>query len=230
MRIRRLHDGVDVASVGSAGKYTFGFSPTAPTLAIQPKDGEIALWNVDFPMLGTRAPVTGALKVRPPSVMAPPSADPLPHSPLEPQPAVLDPEPAQFDVFMCHNGDDAAAVRAVAELLKKHDIRPWIDREQIPAGRSFQSAVQEAFPRVHAAAVFLGPAGFGPWQTEEIEVILSRGVERSLTVIGVLLPGAPEIPDSQAFLRFRTWVRFQSLDDPKALAELTRGIQQGRPS
>ena len=221
---------MDLASVGNAGKYTFGFSPTAPTLAIQPKDGEIALWNVDFPRLDTRAPVTGALKVRRPSITAPPSADPLPHPPLDAQPVVLDPEPAQFDVFLCHNGDDAAAVQAVAERLKKLDIRPWIDREQIPAGRSFQSAIQEAFPRVHAAAVFLGPAGFGPWQTEEIEVILSRGVERSLTVIGVLLPGAPEIPDSQAFLRSRTWVRFQSLEDPNALDELTRGILQSRPS
>ena len=67
------------------------------------------------------------------------------------------------------------------------------------------------------------------WQREETEVILSRGVERSFTVIGVLLPGAPEIPDSQAFLRSRQWVRFQNLEDSKALDELTWGIVQSRP-
>jgi hypothetical protein len=58
---------------------------------------------------------------------------------------------------------------------------------------------------IRAAAVFVGPGGFGPWQNHEMRAFLSEFIDRQCPVIPVLLPGAAAL-ELPVFLRRMTWV------------------------
>jgi len=117
-----------------------------------------------------------------------------------------------FDVFMCHNSQDKPAVKRLAHELRSRQIAPWLDEEQIPPGRPWQSVLTDAIPRIRTASVFVGPSGIGPWQDQEIQAFLNEFARRSCPVIPVLLsqqPGAvrPELP---LFLRNYMWIEQDS--------------------
>lgn len=140
----------------------------------------------------------------------------------------LDKQP-QFDVFLAHNSGDKPHVEAIAEKLKQQDLKPWIDKEQIPPGRWFQDVIQQAISDVKSAAIFLGPSGLGKWQIVELRAFISRCVEANIPVIPVLLPGVDEIPEDLLFLKELNWVSFKSIDDFEALDNLVWGITGEQP-
>jgi WD40 repeat protein len=137
-------------------------------------------------------------------------------------------EYADYDVFLSHAGQDAAAVEAIAERLRRtHRLTPFLDRWHLRPGDPWQPELTEALARSSTAAIFVGPAGLTPWQNAEMQVALDRAVRSSdeFRVIPVLLPGIdPEtLPD---FLALRTWVDFRSgLDDASALERLAAGVR-----
>jgi len=134
-----------------------------------------------------------------------------------------------FDVFLAHKSSDKSAVLAISEVLKKAGIRPWIDVEQIPPGRSFQKVIQAAISEVKSAAVFIGPDGVGRWQDQEVILLQGQCVERNIPLIPVLLPGVDDISEELMLLRQYNWVKFEALDDPKAFERLVWGITQKKP-
>jgi len=134
-----------------------------------------------------------------------------------------------FDVFMAHNDKDKAVVLAIADALKKRNIAPWIDVEQIPPGRWFQDFIQGAICEVKSAAICLGPHGLGKWEAVEFRAFISQCVDREIPVIPVLLPGVDKIPKRLIFLRELTWVKFKTLDDQDALSRLVWGIKGTQP-
>ena len=137
---------------------------------------------------------------------------------------------AQFDVFLAHNSEDKAQVRAIAEELKLRGLKPWLDDEQIRPGSSFQQEIQQAIPLVKTAAIFIGIKGLGRWQVLELESLVQECVENNIYIIPVLLPGVNIIPENLRFLRRYRFVSFlQQVNDVEAFNLLEWGITGNQP-
>jgi hypothetical protein len=132
-----------------------------------------------------------------------------------------------FDVFLCHNGDDKRVVHGIAWRLRERGILPWLDDDELVPGRPWQEELERQIGQIRVAAVFVGRSGIGPWQNREMRAILNQFTERGCPVIPVLLPEAtaPELP---IFLRDMTWV---DLRDSEAVGMdlLIWGITGRRP-
>ena len=115
----------------------------------------------------------------------------------------------RYDVFLSHNSKDKAAVEEIARELKRVGIRPWLDKWDLEAGKSWVAALQKAIPNIDCAAVFYGPAGIGPWEQQEMEAFLVEFVSRGCSVLPVILPDAPKEPDLPVFLKTKTWVNMR---------------------
>lgn len=129
-----------------------------------------------------------------------------------------------FDVFLCYDGEDKPAVKAIAEQLQIHGITPWLDEWEIPPGMPWQHALEEQISQIKTVAVFLGKSDTGPWQNLELRAFLQEFVERSIPVIPVILPGYDDAnPILPPFLRSFTWVDFRQ-EKPDPLETLTWGV------
>jgi hypothetical protein len=133
-----------------------------------------------------------------------------------------------FDVFLCHNSSDKPAVKRIAQQLREAGVLPWLDVWELPPGLPWQAELERQIKNIKSAAVFVGSAGMGPWQVQEMRAFLSEFVARDLPVIPVLLPDAPSIPELPLFLKAMTWVDFRR-DDPSPLEGLIWGITGKRP-
>jgi GTPase SAR1 family protein len=136
-------------------------------------------------------------------------------------------ETTDFDVFLCHNVTDKPAVRWIAERLREQGILPWLDEKELQPGRPWQEELERQISAIRAAAVFVGPSGFGPWQNQELMAFLREFAKRQCPVIPVLLPGAvaPALP---LFLQAMTWVDLRE-QDPAGIKLLIWGITGLRP-
>ncbi|HEY6249631.1 MAG TPA: TIR domain-containing protein [Candidatus Angelobacter sp.] len=140
-----------------------------------------------------------------------------------------------FDVFLCHSKHDKQAVERIARNLVQIGLQPWFDNWNLIPGEPWQEGIEEALDSCGTCAVFLGPAGIGPWQNEEVRAALDRRVterNRNFRVIPVLLPGASGVQSARlpAFLARATWVEFvRGIDDGDALQRLVCGIRGVAP-
>jgi WD40 repeat protein/energy-coupling factor transporter ATP-binding protein EcfA2 len=135
-----------------------------------------------------------------------------------------------YDVFLSHNSADKPAVEAIARRLREEGgLTPFLDKWHLIPGEPWQEALEEAIDASGSCAVFLGPAGLGSWENEEMRAALDIRVQQpEFRVIPVLLPGAnlPERGRLPRFLARLTWVDFRpGLDDPDAFHRLVCGIQ-----
>ncbi|MGB3766685.1 MAG: toll/interleukin-1 receptor domain-containing protein, partial [Phormidesmis sp.] len=137
-------------------------------------------------------------------------------------------EQQKFDVFLCHNSEDKAAVIEIAQRLLSQDIRPWLDEWNLRPGQDLQDALDTEIEQFKTAAVFVGSKGLGPWQRQEIKVFLREFVERGCWVIPVLLGDAPQEPELPTFLKGKTWVDFRR-QVPDPFDRLVWGITGIRP-
>lgn len=128
-----------------------------------------------------------------------------------------------FDVFLCHNGDDKDEIRAIAKALREHGIRPWFDEEQIAPGRPWQDALVTNIPKIKSVAVFVGKSGYGPWQLLEIKAFLQEFVKRQCPVIPVILGEGAISPELTLFLQQFMWVDYRKTQ-PNPLNQLVWGI------
>jgi TIR domain/YEATS family len=147
------------------------------------------------------------------------------------QPTTMRPRPleqqADFDVFLCHNAADKPTVRRIAERLWERDLRPWLDEDEVPPGRSFQEELERQINNIRSAAVFIGPNGIGPWQNQEVKAFLREFVERQCPVIPVLLPGGATLT-LPVFLRGMIWVDLRTQDQAQ-IERLIWGITGRKP-
>jgi GUN4-like/TIR domain len=135
----------------------------------------------------------------------------------------------QFDVFLCYNTEDRAAVISVAQQLKQNGLKPWMDVLELQPGGIWQFALEQQIESIGAAAVFIGKQGLGPWQNQEIYAFLQEFTYRNCSIIPVMLPGAPQQPKLPIFLRSRHWVNFRQTD-PEPLSQLIWGITGQKPT
>jgi hypothetical protein len=137
------------------------------------------------------------------------------------------PKKYKFDAFLSHNSKDKAAVEKIARILKKKGIKVWFDKWNLIPGKPWMEALEDGIKNSRCILVFLGEAGFGKWENEEMRAALTSMVAKlNESVIPVLLPGIKEENIyGQLFLGRNTWVKFQEdLDDPAALELLIAGI------
>jgi WD40 repeat protein len=139
----------------------------------------------------------------------------------------------EYHVFLCHNHADKPSVRQLAERLKEQGILAWYDENGILGGGQFIPELERVIDTVPAAAVVVGPNWLGRWELQEYYALLQRYVEDAapqrgrLTLIPVLLPGAPPELELPVFLRGFTWVDFRQpggLENPRALQHLVQSI------
>ncbi|MBV8773606.1 MAG: TIR domain-containing protein, partial [Deltaproteobacteria bacterium] len=140
-----------------------------------------------------------------------------------------------FHVFLSYGRTDASAVEAIAARLEDEaGLHPFLDSWHLIPGEPFQEKLESALDHSQTCAVFIGPAGLGPWENEEMRSALDARVKLSdFRVIPVLLPGAtmPERGKLPRFLSRLTWVNFrgpQGLQDADAFSRLLAGIR-GEP-
>ncbi|MFN6487945.1 MULTISPECIES: TIR domain-containing protein, partial [unclassified Nostoc] len=132
-----------------------------------------------------------------------------------------------FDVFLSHNSKDKPLIEAIANQLRQRGLNPWLDKQEILAGKSFQDAIQEGIQQAKSAAIFISLNGLGKWQLQELRSLNSRFVNEDLPLIPVLLPGVTEIPNDPRllFLKELNWVRFvDNVDEKEPLERLIEAI------
>jgi hypothetical protein len=191
---------------------------------------------LEWTELENAARTAGTSNAVPPRALVPVSPAATPPRPL-PEPAA--PTPAErlleakraegrFDVFLCHNSADKPAVRVVARALRARGVLPWLDEWELPPGQPWQPLLERQIENIRSAAVFVGLAGVGPWQEQEIYGFLREFVARRAPVIPVLLDNAPSAPDLPVFLRAMTYVDFRQRE-PDPMVRLEWGVTGVRP-
>jgi nucleotide-binding universal stress UspA family protein len=152
-------------------------------------------------------------------------------SETETQPTPMPPVSASagFDVFLSHNSKDKPTVRQLGDELKKRGLTVWLDEWELVPGRPWQEALEGIVRTTSAAAVLVGSDGIGPWQDREMRGCLSEFVDRGLSVIPVLLPGAPSKPDLPMFLKQFTWVDLRGGLTNEGLDRIQWGITGKKP-
>jgi hypothetical protein len=102
-------------------------------------------------------------------------------------------------VFLCHNRVDKEVVKSLAlELLKRGAVRTWLDSWEIPGGKEWESHLRREFAASWSSLVFIGNAGFGPYQRQEIEWAKERkSIDPDYRLIPVILPAAQERVDGE---------------------------------
>jgi TIR domain len=119
-------------------------------------------------------------------------------------------------------------VRRIADLLEERGLLPWLDERELPPGQPWQQLLEKQIGSIRTAAVFVGAAGIGPWQQQELDGFLREFKKRNSPVIPVLLHDAPDNVELPIFLNAMTWVDFR-LKDPDPLTRLIWGITRQRP-
>lgn len=135
-----------------------------------------------------------------------------------------------FDVFMSYNRRDQDEVLPLAESLRARGLHVWLDQWELQPGLPWQQEVEKVLGTVGAATVTVGGDGIGPWELEEVRVILEMCVRRKMRVIPVLLPGAAAQPELPLFLAGRTWVDLRAGVDERGLDALEWGITNRKPA
>jgi WD40 repeat protein len=132
-------------------------------------------------------------------------------------------ESGDYDVLMCHNNSDKNEVKAVGKRLEELGILPWLDEWELQPGQPWQPELEKQIKNIKAAAVFVGPDGFGPWHVMEQRALLQQFVNRQCPVIPVILPSCTKLPELPIFLEGMTWVDFRKLT-PDPVKQLAWGI------
>lgn len=128
-----------------------------------------------------------------------------------------------FDVFLCHNSEDKAEIRQIADELVRRGYKPWLDEREILPGSVWPAELDKQIGTCKAAAVFVGKSGIGPWQQNEVWAFIQQFVTRACPVIPVILSSAAETPELPNLLQIFDWVNFRNTDqDP--YEKLIRGI------
>jgi hypothetical protein len=135
-------------------------------------------------------------------------------------------------VFLSCNKEDEAAVREIADTLRKRQCKPWLKFADVGFGRQWQNEAEAAIQSCQAAAVFVGESGIGPWERLEMNALLDEAMKRDpiIPVIPVLLPGAPpEEPHLPGFLSQFRWVDLRAGITAEGIDQILWGIKSQKP-
>ena len=116
--------------------------------------------------------------------------------------------PSRPRVFVCHSSRDKATARKLCTELRKSDIEPWIDDEQIAIGDDFVKAMERGLTECDFVTVLLTPNFLaGPWAQEEYRSSLEKQIRTDAVRI---LPALFETCDIPTFLTSKRYADFRT--------------------
>ena len=135
----------------------------------------------------------------------------------------------KYDVFLAHNSKDKEFVERIYHKLKAIGLKPWLDARDLDPGVLSYSTIWEVISECKVNAVFLGQAGLGDWQKQEVGRALELYAKGNVRLIPVLLPGVDNISSdfqkAYPFLGLYNWVKFfQSANEVEPLEQLVEAI------
>src|SRR5438093_535682 len=133
-------------------------------------------------------------------------------------------------IFGSYNRNDRAKVAMIAGELASRGITIWLDPSLRP-GDFFVSTLEEKIANAEAAVVFVGSDGLGPWQRQEVFILMRNLIAGKLhTLIPALLDGATG-ENAGGFLGNIQHVAFRmkTRDPLKQLADALAG-ERGQPN
>ena len=140
----------------------------------------------------------------------------------------------KYDLFISHNSLDKSLIEPIVmRLYAEFEIRPWLDKWDIPAAADWASVIKGALHECSACAVFLGANGWGPHHLDEAKLALERKTQHpDFKVIPVLLPGAgaKDISALEELFKRRHRVDFTNdINDEGAFRRLLSAIRGEAP-
>ncbi|MGD0951063.1 MAG: TIR domain-containing protein [Methanotrichaceae archaeon] len=129
----------------------------------------------------------------------------------------------KYEVFISYNPIDVDEVIKIAEYLKEHGIKPWIDIWDLQPGQPIRE-FYDKLVEIESIAVFVGKDGVAPWQNLETRDLLARSSKHKSRIIPVVLKSSPKEPELPIFMRSLVWVDFRK-DTPNPYEQLIWGIK-----
>jgi len=95
-------------------------------------------------------------------------------------------------IFLSHAGADTQPARQLAEILRRHDLDIWFDKDNLQSGDSWQAALENAISQASAMVVYIGSLGIQTWVDREVRFGLVRNTanRQAFPFIPVLGEGA----------------------------------------
>jgi TIR domain len=85
-------------------------------------------------------------------------------------------------LFLSHAGIDTDAAKALkarilaAPVARDNGLGVWFDKDDLDAGKPWQSQIETAIERSHAFAVYVGSKGVVNWVDAEVRLALNRTI------------------------------------------------------
>jgi hypothetical protein len=132
----------------------------------------------------------------------------------------------RFDAFLSYKRADLdqPVVRELLRLLRHYGLTIWFDEDELRPGVSWQHLMQKGIENSQSGLILIGSNGIGPWQNEEMQVLLDLAVYLKLPLIPVFLPGAPKQIGKPSFLFSRGYVDLSAGFTTEGIAQLIWGI------
>ena len=90
----------------------------------------------------------------------------------------------QHDVFISYASEDEAFVRQLAERLRQHSVRVWVDETELTVGDSLRGKIDEGLKSCEYGIVVLSESFFSkPWPQSELDALVELQNERGRKVI-----------------------------------------------
>lgn len=132
-----------------------------------------------------------------------------------------------WDAVFSYPSAERDVVRHIVKQLERFGVRVWLE-ENIKPGSDRHTSWGRALESTRAVVVIAGKGRLGPAQRSELDWASRDAAARGLRLIPVLLPEASP-DDLPRELTSRQWIRFRSIDDARALEELSVTLGGDRP-
>jgi len=132
----------------------------------------------------------------------------------------------RFDVFVSYRHDDRDRpyVRQLVDVLQSLNFSVWFDEHVLRPGHSWVQGMEQGLHRSSCGLVLIGCSKVGPWQNEEVEVLLRNAKRLQKPLIPIYLQGCAADLELPSFLGSRVAVDLRRGYTPELLAQLYWGI------
>lgn len=110
-------------------------------------------------------------------------------------------------IFLAHSSKDNRFARRLANDLKKHGIKAWLDEAEIKVGDSLIEKIERAIHQTEYIGVILSPNSIrSKWVKKEVEIALHEEIQgKKVKVIPILYRDC-KVP---GFLKTKLWAEFR---------------------
>lgn len=111
-------------------------------------------------------------------------------------------------VFLCHSNEDKFFVRKLADALRQHGVRVWLDEAELLVGDSLLERISAAIEEMDFLAVVLSHNSVGStWVQQELKLAMTKELKAHKVVVLPILLERVQIP---AYLADKLYADFTS--------------------